>query len=93
MVNPGLAAWLLSLAWPLVKKVLVALGIGYATYEGLSVLMANVTGLIQDKWGQAPTTVLQILTIFGFSQALGIILGAMSARVTLIAVGKLTKLN
>lgn len=90
---PNLAAFLLSLAWPLAKKVLVALGIGWATYEGLSVLAGAVQTQVISAWGQLGGTTLQLLSLGGWPQAVGILLGALAARAALLAVGKLTKVT
>lgn len=89
---PTFAAWLLELAWPVVKRVLVALGIGAISYSGLSLLGSQVQGLVQGYWGGLPAVALQLLTLGGFSQAVGILLGALSARIALVAVGRIGKL-
>lgn len=85
------ATWLMALAWPIVKKVLLALGIGFATYEGLSTMTGTIVQLVKDQWGSMPLAALQMVTLFGFSQALGIILGALTARASMMALGKLAK--
>lgn len=88
----NLAAWLLSLAWPIVKKVLLALGIGYATYQGLDSIVGLAIQSVKEQWGSMPMAALQMVTLFGFSQALGIVLGALSARASMMALGKLAKI-
>lgn len=89
---PALAAWLLSMAWPIVKKVLIAMGIGFATYEGLTVLADTLKTEIISAWGQLGGVTLQFLSLSGFSTAVGIILGAMAARVSMIAGNKILKI-
>lgn len=88
----NIAAWLLALAWPIAKKVLVMLGIGWATYEGLGLLASQVTSQVADYWGQMPASFIQIATLSGIAQAVGIVLGAFTARASFMAMGKLTKL-
>jgi len=90
---PTLAAFLLSIAWPIAKKILVSLGIGWATYEGLSLLAGAVASQVTSAWGQLGGTTLQLLSLGGFPQALGIILGALAARAALLAVGRLGKVT
>lgn len=79
----------MSAAWPIVKKVLIQLGIGVVSYEALSVLGNQVVQLVQSYWAGLPTVVLQILSITGFSEAVGITLAALVARISFVAVGKI----
>jgi hypothetical protein len=46
-----LLAWLLLIIWPLVKKVLVSLGIGVLTYAGLSLIANQVQDQVMALWG------------------------------------------
>lgn len=84
--------WLLLAAWPIAKKVLVMLGIGWATYEGLGLLADQVQQQVVALWGQQPAAFIQVGSLAGIPQAIGITLGAITARVSFVAVGKLTKL-
>ena len=87
-----LAAWLLDLAWPIAKKVLIALGIGVLTYSGLSLIAGQVVTEVQNYWGQMPVSVMQIGSLLGIPQSLGIMLGALTARASFMVAGKLGKL-
>jgi hypothetical protein len=87
----GLYAFLLAAAWPIAKKVLLALGIGYATYTGLSLIADQVKNEIISAWGQLGSASLQVLTLGGVPQSLGIILGALTAGAALMAAAKLSK--
>lgn len=79
------------MVWPLAKKVLIALGIGWVTYEGISLLTTQVQAAVIAQWGQLGGSTLQIISLGGGSESLGIILGALSARATLMAVSRLGK--
>ena len=87
-----LFAWLLAAAWPIAKKVLVMLGIGFVTYEGLTTLLNNVISHAQTNWSQMPASTLSLLSMLGASDAIGIICGAMVARLSYAVVGRLTKI-
>lgn len=87
------AAWLMALVLPLGKKLLVGLGIGVLTYEGLSAIAGQVQTAVAANWGAMPVSVLQILTLAGFAEAVGIELGALAGLAALVAVGKLGKLS
>ncbi len=88
---PNLIAWLLAAAWPIAKKILVSLGIGWATYEGLSIVANQIKLEVIASWGQMGAATLQILTLGGVTQAVGILLSALMALATLLASAKLTK--
>lgn len=93
MAVPVIVPWLLSLVWPLAKKVLVSLGIGVVTYAGLSLIATQVAGEVQALWGQLPTSIMQIGSLLGIPQSVGIILGAITARVSFVAVGRIGKMT
>lgn len=86
------AGWLISLAWPIAKKVLVALGIGTITYTGLTALGGQVQAAVISSWGTLGGATLAIATLGGIPQSIGIILGALNARLAFVVVGKLGKL-
>lgn len=85
----NIAVWLLALAWPLAKKVLVALGIGVVTYGGLQYVGAQVSGAVQSSYGALGGYTLDILNLAGIGESMGITLGAINARIALVAVGKI----
>lgn len=80
-----IAEWLLALAGPLVKRVLIALGVGVVSFTGLTLLanqvrdqvLANLSGLTGDAY--------QVIAMSGAFEAIGILLGALSARAVLMA--------
>jgi len=89
----NLTAWLMALAFPLVKRVMLSLGLGFITYEGLSLIGAQVQNLVVSNWGALPASMLQILNMAGFGQFVGIILSAITARIALVAVGRIGKVT
>jgi hypothetical protein len=88
----NLTLWLLSLAWPVVRKVLVALGIGIVTYGGLQMIGAQVNNAVLASWGQLGGYALNIMSLAGIPDVIGITLGAINARIALIAVGKIGRI-
>lgn len=89
---PTLVVWLLSIAWPIVKRVLLAMGIGYVTYECLGMLGLTMKQSIIELWGQMGSVSLQFLSLAGFPQALGIILCAYTAKAAMRATAHLAKI-
>lgn len=90
---PTLIAFLLAAAWPIAKKVLIAMGIGFATYQGLTLVADQIKNEVLAAWGQIGGASLQILTLGGVPQSIGIILGAISAGAAMMAVARLTKVS
>lgn len=88
-----LFAWLMLAVWPLARHVLVSLGIGWVTYEGLGVLMSGLQNSVLQAWGNVSGEILSILTLSGFAEALGITLGALSARVALMSFARLGRVT
>lgn len=88
----NIALWLFTIIVPLVKKVLVALGIGVASYAALNALFAQVQAQVVASYGAMPATILQLLALGGMPTAIGIILSAMSARVAMLVVNRYAKI-
>ena len=89
----NLYAFLLAAAWPLARKVLVMLGIGTITYTARTALIASVVSHAQANWGQVSGAVLQLSSLGGIPQVLGIICGALVARGTFVILARLGKLS
>lgn len=87
----NLITFLLAAAWPIAKKVLVSLGIGFVTYQGMSLIAEQIRNEVLAAWGQLGGATLQILTLGGIPQALGIILGGITAGAALMAMSRLGK--
>lgn len=88
-----LTNWLISMAWPVVQRVLAALGLGVVTYESLSVLSGQLDGLIRGAWGGLGGAILDIASLGGIPQAIGIILAAYNARLAFLVLKKLSFLS
>ena len=86
-----LAAWLLTLVGPIVKKVLVALGVGVVTYAALNYLGAQIQSAVLSAWAGVGGPILQILSLAGLPECIGITLGAINARIAVLAVSRFGK--
>jgi len=88
-MNPvTIAVWLIGLVTPIVRRVLVALGIGLVTYTGLDLIMSGVQSAVITSIGGMTGASAQVAAILGFQQSVGILLGALTAR---LALTQLTK--
>ncbi|MDD2943636.1 MAG: DUF2523 domain-containing protein [bacterium] len=84
-----IAAFLATSIGPLVKRALVAIGVGTVTYAGLDVAFAAARDLIVSNYGQMSGSVADLVSLAGVGQAIGIVLGALAARVGLVALTSL----
>lgn len=84
---------LTALAAPLAKKVLAALGMGIVSYAAITAALAGVTSAITSAYGAITGDIAAILSLAGFGQAMGIILGAMAARITYAQLNQLQVLT
>ena len=88
-----LSALLINLASTLPGRVLIAMGMGFVTYSGYSVFVGYLITAVTGIYNNIPSTILQIMSLAGFGQALGIILGAMSSVAALKAMPHLGKIS
>lgn len=91
MAAPLLGAFLATSIGSLVKKALVALGLGTITYAGLQAAFNSAQAQVISHYGQMPGNALELANLAGVAQTIGIILGAISARVGMIALSKIGK--
>lgn len=73
----GIAEWLAKISWPLVSRVLVALGFGYTTYEGADSALAGAMSAAKAAFGGFSAEVLQLLALSGFFEAMAITSGGI----------------
>jgi len=75
------ATLLISLAGPLVLRALTVLGIGTVTFTGVTASLQSLIDLGISNYAGMGGDVLALCGLAGVPQALGIICGAMTARV------------
>lgn len=88
-MSSGFAGLLQSAAGPIVKKALSALGIGVVSYAALFAAMEGVKNSLTSIYGSITADIAGLLGLAGFGDAIGIILGAMMARVTYLQLSRL----
>lgn len=77
------AAWLVSLAGPLLLQALVALGVGVLTVTGIDLAINQALLWVTTSVGGLPSDILNICAMGGVFQGMGYIGGAISARVAM----------
>lgn len=81
----NLAAWLLAMVGPLVVRGLIALAFTAVTFTGVTELTSSLVSTAQSNWASLPANVLSLCALSGIPQALGMIFGALNARVAMWA--------
>jgi hypothetical protein len=69
---------LIGLVQPILARILAALGMGIITYTGTTLLVNQFTQMIQAQLSTTPQVVLQMATLYGLPEAIGIMLGALA---------------
>lgn len=85
---------LLSIAGSLVGRVLLALGMGFVTYQGFDVGITWLLNQIKNNITGMPPEVIQFLAFLWVDKAIGLVFSAYSASLLIRMAGstKLTKL-
>lgn len=89
----ALGTWLVSLAGPAIRKMLLSLGIGIASYAAITTALTAALGAAKTAWSGFGGDSLAIVQMSGISQAMSIIAGALVARVSLMVMKKLEVLK
>jgi hypothetical protein len=72
-----IALWLLSMVGPLVVRGVIALGFTAMVFTGVTQLANQLVQGAQANWSQMPATVIQLATLSGIPESLGMIFGAL----------------
>lgn len=85
------ATFLIALVGPLAVKVVTALGMSIVTFTGVTAALQGLIGMAVSNWASVPAGVLALSSLAGVPQGLGIIAGAMTARVGMWVVASATR--
>ena len=89
----GWGTWLLAIAGPVAKRVMVSLGIGVVTYVGMDAALSSALGAARGAWGGMGADVAAFVAMAGVNTACSILAGALTARVALEAVKRFQPLS
>lgn len=78
----GFSKWLLDISWPVVSRVLAALGLGTLTFTGADTALTGVLGSAKSAMTGLIPEVLQILAMSGFFEAMAISAGGLISGLT-----------
>ena len=85
----GILVWMMS---TIGARILASLGMGFLTFAAVTTAADIMLGEFSAMWGTLPADVFNIISLAGFPEALGWIIGAYLSRLALNALPKLSKL-
>lgn len=85
------AAFLAAMVPGIVAQVFLALGIGILTITGIDIVFGEMEALLVTHLGTIGAIGAGLLGLAGVGQAIGYIVGAWTARVTLVSLMNATK--
>jgi hypothetical protein len=90
----ALLGGLVSAASSIAGRVLIALGIGYVTYTGISALLDWIKAQVISYLVGAPATIVAIMGLLKIDVAVSIVFSALAARLVLrgLTSDKITKM-
>lgn len=80
-----MGAWLMTIAGPLARQVLIALGIGVVTFTGVSAALDGLLSAARSAWTGIGSDVAQWLAVAGANHAISVLAAAAVARLSLVA--------
>ncbi|MDP2144407.1 MAG: DUF2523 domain-containing protein [Gallionella sp.] len=83
--------YLLTLIGPLAVRVMISLGFTAVSFAGVVTVFDSLMQIAKDNWSTMPLAVLQLASLSGIPEALGMIFGAYTARVAVWSVMNGTK--
>ncbi len=84
-----MALWLSQITWPLVSRVLTALGFGYVTYEGASTAVDAALSAAKASVGGIGTDVAALLAKAGFFDFMAITSGGIVSGLAWMALKRM----
>lgn len=79
----NIAAWLLSIAGPIVTRVLIQLGVSVVSYAAVVAAVNTLISRARGNYDNLPSDILQVFAIAGFNDAFGIVVAAIMARLSI----------
>ena len=78
----NIAAFLMQMVGPMVVRALISVGFTAVTFTGVRALVDQMISAAQSSWTTIPLAALQLASIAGVPDCLGLIAGAFVAKTT-----------
>lgn len=76
-MGEGLSKWLYDLSWPIVSRVMAALGLGTLTYTGVDTALTGVLDNAKNGFAGLTGDVMHLVAMCGFFDAMSITSGGI----------------
>jgi hypothetical protein len=83
--------FLLAAVGPLALRVIATLGLSVLTFAGVDTALQSLIASAQSNWSQVPSDILGLCAVARIPECIGLICGAMTARVTLWVAASATR--
>ncbi len=80
---------MIGLTATITGRVMTTLGLGYLSYTALNTISTTVSDKIFSQYGMIDSTILQVLNLAGFSEALHILTAAFITKASLMAIKRI----
>jgi hypothetical protein len=80
-----LGAFLTAAIGPLATRVLAALGLGYVSYQAITIVVNQALGYAQSAFTALPSAIFNLLALAGVGQGFAILAAAISFRTAMVA--------
>jgi len=87
-----IASWLMAVIGPVAKQALVAVGFGVVTYTGVDAAFNAMVSSLSSQVSAVPPNILIYAQISGVFEAMGLILAAISFKISFMTLTKMVKL-
>lgn len=77
-----LGAILSRIAVPLVRKILVGLGIGFFVFQGMDMMLSQAFASVRGQIGLLPTDILNVLAYLDIDKMISLVFSALGVQVT-----------
>ena len=84
----SIAQWLSDLTWPIVSRVLAALGVGTVTYTGAQGALSQALSAAKQALAGIGSEVLQLIALSGFFDAMAITSGGLMSGLAWLVLKK-----
>jgi hypothetical protein len=77
----NLFGFLIAAIGPLALRVIATLGLSVVTFAGVDTVLQGLISQAQSNWSQVPSDILGLCAVARIPECLGLICGAMTARI------------
>ena len=86
-----IGTWLLSLAQPLIARIMIALGFSVVSIVGVTEVFQQLKQQVTANFGGMPADMLNLFLLAGGGTAMGMVVGAIATRLLLWQIQKATQ--